>query len=155
MLRPFLATAILALVATPAFSAISLATAPLPVSPGQELTLCAVNIGRHKAKVTLEIINVHTGAVAVQKDLMLTPAGSAAASSEPCLSTTSDALTNNPDNSQQPQLVVAVVAFRWGAFSGPQPLTASLQIRMPGSTQPPYTIPLGPARLALRRFAAP
>src|SRR5579872_2752692 len=73
--RPILAGAVLAVCSSPAFAALALATAPLPVVPGQQLTLCAVNVGRHKAKVTLKFINVHTGAIAAQKDLILTSAG--------------------------------------------------------------------------------
>jgi hypothetical protein len=154
--RPILAGAVLAVCASPAFAAMSLATAPLPVVPGQQLTLCAVNVGRHKTKVTLKFINVHTGAIAAQKDLILSAAGSQNPSPEPCLSTTSDALTGSAGNTQQPPLVVAVVAFRWGIFEQ-NPVTASLQIGTPGSKQP-YTIPLGPARIPFRRgevIAAP
>jgi hypothetical protein len=143
--RPILAGAVLAVCAGPAFAALSLATAPLPVVPGQQLTLCAVNVGRHKMKVTLKFINVHTGAVAAQKDLVLTAAGPQTQSPEPCLSATSDALTSTPDKTQQQALIVAVVAFHRSLFTPPWPVTASLQIRMPGSNQPPFTIPLGPA----------
>jgi len=152
MLRS-LSAALLAAAASPALYAISLASSPLPAAPGQELTLCAANVGRRKAQVTLKLVNVRTGAVAAQKSLTLFGSGLQPPSAEPCLSTTTAAIAlagaqpGSPADGAPP-VVVGVVAIK--GFGPRAPVTASLQFRTAGSSEPGQTVPLAPANLVLR-----
>lgn len=61
-----------------------LASLPASAQPGQQLALCAANIGTGSIDVTLEFVNVKTGSVVSGKTVSLRPLGSGAAS-QPCL----------------------------------------------------------------------
>ncbi|MGC9945832.1 MAG: hypothetical protein ABSF64_05630 [Bryobacteraceae bacterium] len=64
--------------------AFRLASLPASTEPGQKLVLCAANIGTGAVDVTLEFINVKTGAVAAEKTVSLEPLGTGAAA-QPCV----------------------------------------------------------------------
>ena len=59
--------------------------------PGQNLVLCATNIGTGAVDVTLEFINVKTGGVAMEKTVSLQPLGTGAAS-QPCVTMATEAV---------------------------------------------------------------
>jgi hypothetical protein len=145
------AAALAVLAAVPALAAIpfQLASPPLPAAPGQEFTLCAANIGR-KAQVIMQFVNVRTNAVVAEKSLMLSAPGALNQPSDPCLSTTAEAIAAagaQPGAQARGQLeVVGVVLVKRGFL--PKAVTASVQIRAVGSAQAGTTIPLTPAGLS-------
>ncbi len=59
--------------AAPKPVAFRLASLPATLEPGQEAVLCAANIGTGAVDVTLEFINVATGAPAAEKTVTLEP----------------------------------------------------------------------------------
>ncbi len=48
-----------------------LASPPLPVEAGQHFGLCAANVGTVKADLTLQFINVRTGAIVATREVTL------------------------------------------------------------------------------------
>lgn len=68
-----------------------LASLPASVEPGQKLMLCAANIGTGAIDVSLEFINVKTGAVVSAKTVRLEPLG-AASPAQPCVTAAADAI---------------------------------------------------------------
>jgi len=155
LLRPFSGGALLALVTAPALAMIPmhLASSPMPVGTGQELTLCAANVGRNNARVTLTFVNVRTGAIVSEKSLLLPVPGVQATSGDPCLSTTAEAIAAAgtqpgaaPPSSGQLLVVGTVTVQKGNPFFARAPLvTASIQVRNRGSEQAVETIPLTPA----------
>ena len=71
--------------------AFRLASLPASAGEGQKLDLCAANIGTGAVDVTLEFVNVRTGAAVAEKTVTLAPLGSGAAG-QPCLSLTANSL---------------------------------------------------------------
>lgn len=101
-----------------------LASPPLPVESGQQFSLCAVNVGRVNVDLTLQFINVRTGALVATRDVMLPPPGSAGTMPDPCLTASADAVAT-PGG--QP-LLAALVVIRRGLFSHTSAATASVQV---------------------------
>lgn len=66
--------------------AFRLASLPASTQSGQQLVLCAANIGTGSVDVTLEFINVKTGGTISEKTVALQPLGAGAAG-QPCLTT--------------------------------------------------------------------
>ncbi|HXM43693.1 MAG TPA: hypothetical protein VN924_20835 [Bryobacteraceae bacterium] len=64
--------------------AFRLASLPASAEPGQNLVLCAANIGTGVVDVTLEFINVKTGGVAAEKTVRLQPLGTGTGA-QPCV----------------------------------------------------------------------
>jgi hypothetical protein len=71
--------------------AFRLASLPASVEKGQELVLCAANIGTGALDVSLQLISVRTGRVIAEKTVRLAPLGSGAAVS-PCVTTPAEAV---------------------------------------------------------------
>lgn len=101
-----------------------LASPPLPVEAGQHFSLCAANVGTINADITMQFLNVRTGAVIGSRDLTLPPPGSPGMP-DPCLDTTA-AQVNGPGSG--PPLLVALVIIRHGLFSRVAAATASVQV---------------------------
>ena len=117
-----------------------LASPPTSVEHGQQVLLCAANVGTGAVEVTLELQNVRTGAVVADKTVKLFPSGSAPAASDPCLTTT-------PDPANQ-SLLAAVVTVRNKAFFRELAVTASIQVLAStpdGGMRTVQTVPLRPA----------
>lgn len=132
--------------AAPAFCATSLSTTPLPVAPGQELTLCAANVGRFKAEMKLEFLNVRTGAIIATKDVTLEGVGRKPLSSDPCLTTKADTEST----------VVGFVSIKARPFLETwRSVSASIQFKNPGETQVARTIPLEPTNVPPRERRPP
>ena len=100
-----------------------LASPPLPVEAGQHFSLCAANVGTVKADVTMQFLDVRTGAVIASRDAILPPPGSGVAP-DPCLETTAEQVTGGGD----PPLLVALLVIRHGVFSRAAAATASVQV---------------------------
>ena len=114
-----------------------LASAPLPVQLDQEFALCAANVGRVNADITLSFINVRTGAIVASKEVMLPPpgAGGAVPSSmpDPCLSVTANAIVKaGAASNGGPALVVALMVIKHGVFHGAAAASASVQVTVAG-----------------------
>src|SRR5271157_635455 len=114
-----------------------LASPPLPVEAGQQFSLCAANVGTVKADITLQFINVRTGAIVASRDVVLPPPGSAGGTPDPCLATTADAVTAAGSAARratpaEPPLLVALVVIRHGLFSRASAATASVQVTTAG-----------------------
>jgi hypothetical protein len=71
--------------------AFRLASLPASAEPGQNLVLCAANIGTGAVDVTLEFINVKTGGVVAEKTVRLAPLGAGTAA-QPCVTTAAAAV---------------------------------------------------------------
>jgi hypothetical protein len=135
----------LLLIAAPAFCATSFSTTPLPVAAGEELTLCAANVGRHKAEMTLKFVNVRTGAILAQKDVVLDGVGGKPFASDPCLTTKADTSST----------VVGFVSVKASFFDTWKNVTASIQLKNPGESQVARTIPLEPTNVPPRERREP
>jgi hypothetical protein len=70
--------------------AFRLASLPASTEPGQKLVLCAANVGTGAVDVTLEFINVRTGAVVAEKTVSLEPLGTGSAA-QPCVTMAAEA----------------------------------------------------------------
>ena len=122
-----------------------LASPPLPVGPGQSFSLCAANVGRVNTDLTLQFINVRTGAIVASRQVILPPPGSAGAVPDPCLRTTADALAAPSATPADPPLVVALVIIKRGLLSQASAATASVQVTAPDPNGQPHlaaSIPL-------------
>jgi hypothetical protein len=104
-----------------------LASPPLPVEAGQQFSLCVANVGTSKSDLTLQFINVRTGAVIKSRDLTLPPPGTSPMP-DPCLAATADEVGAVPG---EPPLLVALVIVRHGLFSRAAAATASVQVTGP------------------------
>jgi hypothetical protein len=100
----------------------------MPVLAGQRFSLCAANVGRVNAELTLRFINVRTGAVVASRDVTLPPPGSSGGIPDPCLETTADAVSAPAVTSAEPPLLVALVAIKRGVFARASAATASVQV---------------------------
>lgn len=129
-----------------------LASPPLPVAAGQHFSLCAANVGRVNADLTLQFINVRTGAIVASRDVTLPPLGSAgkapAMPPDPCLDTTSDAVGASAAASANPPLLVALVVIKHGLFSRASAATASVQVTAVDATGGHHLIASIPLNLA-------
>ena len=101
-----------------------LASPPLPVEAGQRFSLCAVNVGTMNADLTLEFLNVRTGAVVASRNVMLPPPG-AGVMPDPCLDATAEQVSGAGG---APPLMAALVIIRHGLFSRAAAVTASVQV---------------------------
>lgn len=120
---------LLALLAAPASARYAvvfrLASPPLPVGAGQHFAMCVANVGKVNADLTLQFINVRTGAVVQSRDLVLPPPGGPTPMPDPCLRTTAEEFG---PASGQPSLLVGLVVIRHGLFSRGAAATASIQV---------------------------
>jgi hypothetical protein len=144
--------------------AFRLASLPASAEPGQKLVLCAANIGTGGVDVTLEFINVKTGAMVAEKTVRLEPLGAGAAA-QPCVTMATEALgvphgdipmaasftssgTASPAADGQ-ALVVGVAMVRKPLLSFREAqVTASIQVMTPdadGVMRTVQTIPLSRA----------
>jgi hypothetical protein len=145
-----------------------LASLPASVEKGQELVLCATNIGTGALDVSLELVSVRTGRVVAEKTFRLAPLGSGTAAS-PCVTTAAEAVGEAVPNAAGPLVNAAIQSSFTSAAPGVpaadgQPLvvgvamvrrpllsfreaqvTASIQVLAPdanGVMRPVETIPL-------------
>lgn len=127
-----------------------LVSAPMPAIAGQELTLCAANVGNHKTVVTMKFVNVRTGAIVAQKVVSFAAPGVQSAqnqSIDPCLSIAAESIPaarpagGSPGNANV--LLVGIVTMSRKSFFDPQ-VTASIQIHASGSTAVEQIVPLTP-----------
>lgn len=105
-----------------------LASAPLPVESGQQFGLCAANVGTVDVELTLQFINVRTGAIVATRNVTLPPPGSSGSMPDPCLNTSADALSAPGGTSADQPLLVALVVIKRGLFSRASAATASVQV---------------------------
>jgi hypothetical protein len=105
-----------------------LASPPLPVQAGQHFELCAANVGTVDVDLTLQFINVRTGRVVTTRNVTLPPPGSVGRTPDPCLETTSDAVSLVPGAPADEPLLVALVVIKRGLFSRASAATASVQV---------------------------
>jgi hypothetical protein len=105
-----------------------LASPPLPVEDGQHFGLCVANVGTVKADLTLQFINVRTGAIVATREVTLPPPGTAGGSPDPCLNITSDAVPAPAGAAADHPLLVALVVIKRGLFSRVSAATASVQV---------------------------
>jgi hypothetical protein len=138
--------------------AFRLASLPASAQAGQELVLCAANIGTGSVDVTLEFIDVTTGGLVAQKTVTLEPLGTGARS-QPCVSmaagTAGGSHLNPPMASSfvpatdGEALVVGVAMVRKPLLSFREAqVTASIQVMAPdaeGAMRTVQTIPLSRA----------
>jgi hypothetical protein len=119
--------------------AFRLASLPASVEKGQQLVLCAANVGTGALDVSLELINVATGRVVADKTVRIAPLGSGGGSS-PCLITTAETVGDAHP------LVVGVAMVRKPLLSFREAqVTASIQVLAPdanGAMRTVETIPL-------------
>jgi hypothetical protein len=112
-----------------------LASLPASAEQGQELVLCAANIGTGPVDVSLEFVNVKTGIVTAESTVSLAPLGSGAAS-QPCLTTQAAALGASGD-----ALVVGVALVRKPLLSFREAqVTASIQVMAPDANAAMHTV---------------
>jgi hypothetical protein len=111
-----------------------LASPPLPVEVGQHFALCAANVGTMNADLTLQFINVRTGAIVATREVTLPPPGSAGAMPDPCLNIASDAVSVPAGAPAGEPLIVALVVIKRGLFSRASAATASVQVTAAGAT---------------------
>jgi hypothetical protein len=97
--------------------AFRLASLPASAERGQKLVLCAANIGTGAVDVSLEFINVKTGAVVADKTVTLEPLGTGATGS-PCVTATAEAVAGAVPHAGGPQAEGAF--FASGAAAVPQ-----------------------------------
>jgi hypothetical protein len=142
--------------------AFRLASLPASAEPGQKLVLCAANIGTGSVDVTLEFINVKTGALVTEKTVKLESLGSGA-TAQPCLATetpnaaaphvdaamsasfASGGPASQADDGEALLVGVAMVRKPLLSFREAQ-VTASIQVRAPdayGAMRTVQIIPLG------------
>ena len=113
-----------------------LASLPTSVEPGQQLVLCAANVGTGALDVQLEFVNIETGGIIAEKTLKMQPLGAITAPS-PCVSAT------QIDGKATVVGVALVHRFPF-AFRQAQ-VTASIQVLAPdgnGGMRAVETIPL-------------
>ena len=138
MKRVVYSMALLAIVSTSSWAKVAvvfrLASPPMPVATGQRFSLCAANVGTVNADLTLQFINVRTGAIVASREVTLPPPGSAAGIPDPCLQTTADALAAPPGSPAGPPLLVALVVIKRGLFSRASAATASVQVTVTDAT---------------------
>jgi hypothetical protein len=125
----------------------------MPAMPGQVLTLCSANVGKHKADVTMKFVNVRTGAIVAQKSVNFAPPGGQSGLVDPCLSVTAESISaagaqSGAPAGSAPPLVVGIVTVK-KSFLAPI-VTASIQVQKPGTTEVEATVPLAPAGLGGR-----
>jgi len=101
-----------------------LASPPIPVEAGQQFSLCAVNVGTVDADLTMQFLNVRTGAVIGSRNVMLPPPG-AGGMPDPCLDATAEQVSGVGGG---PPLMAALVIIRHGLFSRAAAVTASVQV---------------------------
>ena len=89
-----------------------LASPPMPVEAGQRFSLCAANVGTVNADLTLQFINVRTGAIVASRDVTLPAAGIGRRDPDPCLQTTAEALAAQVVAPADPPLLVALVVIK-------------------------------------------
>jgi hypothetical protein len=140
-MRQLIGPLLFLMAATPAWPRVAvvfrLASAPLPVQAGQEFALCAANVGTANADITLNFVNVRTGAIVASKQVTLPPPGAGGAvptaMPDPCLTTTADAIVKAgaATNGDSP-LIVALMVVRHGVFRGASAATASVQVTVAG-----------------------
>jgi len=152
--------AVFAMAAIPSWARVAvvfrLASPPMPVEPGQSFSLCAANVGRASAALTLQFINVRTGAIVASREVILPPPwasgpqtqGSAAGMPDPCLRTTADAWISPASTLADPPLLVALVVIRKGLFSQASAATASLQVTAAGPNGQPQLLASIPLQMA-------
>lgn len=132
MTRLVRAIALLAMAGTGSWGKVAvvfrLASPPLPVEAGQHFGLCAANVGAVNVDLTLQFINVRTGAIVAARDVTLPPAGSAGNMPDPCLNTTAEAVLAPAGARADQPLLVAVVVIKRGLFSRASAATASVQV---------------------------
>jgi hypothetical protein len=144
--------------AAPKPVAFRLASLPASVEPGQQLVLCAANIGTGAVDVSLEFINVTTGGVVAEKTVTLEPLGGGAAAT-PCVTMTAEAASVPHGDAGTPMtssfaagapatvtaggqaLVVGVAMVRkpWLSFRVAQ-VTASIQVQAPDADRVMHTV---------------
>jgi hypothetical protein len=150
MKRLFYAIALLAATGLPASGRVAVvfrfASPPLPVEAGQKFSLCAANVGTIKADLTLQFVNVRTGAVLATRDLVLPPVGSGGTMPDPCLVTTAEDVKGG--GQFETALVVALMVVRHGIFSRASAATASVQVTAKGTPGEPHLIATIPLHLA-------
>jgi len=115
--------------------AFRLASLPASAEPGQNLVLCAANIGTGTVDVSLEFINVRTGGVVTEKTVSLAPMASSFAPAAPA---------GFADSGQALVVGVAMVRKPLLSFREAQ-VTASIQVLAPdanGTMRTVATIPL-------------
>jgi hypothetical protein len=105
-----------------------LASPPLPVEAGQHFGLCAANVGTVNVDLTLQFINVRTGAIVATREVILPPPGLARGMPDPCLNTTSEAVSASIGALSEQSLLVALVVIKRGLFSRVSAATASVQV---------------------------
>jgi hypothetical protein len=112
-----------------------LASLPASAEQGQQLVLCAANIGAGPVDVSLEFINVKTGSVITESTVSLAALGSGAAS-QPCLTTKAAALGPSGD-----ALVVGVALILKPLLSFREAqVTASIQVLAPDANAAMHTV---------------
>ena len=108
-----------------------LASPPMPVVAGQHFSLCAANVGTVPVDLTLQFINVRTGAIVATRDVTLPPPGASGAP-DPCLNTTAEALAPlAAAAASDPPLLVALAVIKRGLFARAVAATASVQVSVP------------------------
>jgi len=95
-----------------------LASLPAAVEPGQELVLCAANIGTGEVEVSLSFINVATGGVVAERTVTMKPLG-AGAGAQPCLTATADAASSAPQANAPAQAPMAASFAPAAPAAGP------------------------------------
>ena len=125
-----------------------LASPPLPVEAGQRFALCAANVGTIKADLTLEFVNVRTGAVVAKRDVVLPPVGSGGIMPDPCLATAAEEMNAGSQPGAEPPLVVALMVVRHGLFSRASAATASVQVTAEGPSGGRHLVATIPLHLA-------
>jgi len=125
-----------------------LASLPASVEKGQQLLLCAANIGTGALDVSLQLISVRTGRVVAEKTVRLAPLGSGAAAA-PCVTTAAEAVGEALPAADGQPLVVGVAMVRKPVLSFREAqVTASIQVLAPdanGLMHSVETIPLSRA----------
>ncbi len=115
-----------------------LASLPANVEPGQKLVLCAANIGTGGVDVSMEFINVATGAVAAEKTVTLRPLGGGGAAA-PCVTLPAGRADG------EAALVVGVAMVRKPLLSFREAqVTASIQVMAPDAKGVAHTVAIIP-----------
>lgn len=132
MKRVVYVIALLAIAGTSSWAKVAvvfrLASPPMPVEAGQHFSLCAANVGTVSADLTLQFVNVRTGAIVASREVTLPAPGSIGGTPDPCLHTSADVLAAPTVTPADPPLLVAVVVIKRGLFSRVSAATASVQV---------------------------
>jgi hypothetical protein len=86
-----------------------LASPPLAVEAGQRFSLCAANVGAVNVDLTLQFVNVRTGAIVASREVTLPQPGSTGRTLNPCLEITADAVSAPTVIPADPPMLVALV----------------------------------------------